>query len=134
MSAWKRYALELFPEHKNWIEDENLTPTIYDIFFDLLPIAEEAHVNQNKEALGKIYEFSEWCWRQKQTAPDIYNAVAVAFYEHLVDNETLLKDIPYWIKPEIFNDIKILFEERLSSEAYQDLVKRYNGENQTNFV
>jgi hypothetical protein len=133
MSAWRRLALELFPKQRNWIQDRNLTFSIYQLFFDLLPIAQEAHNNQDTETLEKIYYYAEWCWKQKNRAADVYNAVAVAFYEHLIDHRSSRKDIPQWIKPEIFNDIRVLFEQRLTADEYQKLLAHYNIVNGTDF-
>lgn len=134
MSAWRRLALELLPEHKLWIEDKHETFSIYQLFFGLLPIAKKAHAEKDIDQLERIYKYAEWCWKQKKkAAPDIHNAVGVAFYEHLVDEEIGRNEISHWIKPEIFFDIKILFKQRLSADVYQDLVKRYNLDNQTDF-
>jgi hypothetical protein len=134
MSAWRRIALELFPEHRNWIGDGRETFSIYQFFFEILPITQEAHANQDKNFLARIYQFAEWCWEQKKRAPDIHNAVGVAFYEHLVDHGPSQRDIQNWIKPKIFNDVKVLFKERLLPMEYQDLLKRYNSNHQTHFV
>ncbi len=133
MSKWRQLALELFPEHQEWIKDGRLTNNIYDLFFDLLPLAQEAHRKQDKKLLANIYKFAEWCWMQKKTSPFIHNAVGVAFYEHLVDEDSSLKEIQDWIEPVIFDDVKILFKERMSPEAYQELLKRYNSKHKTKF-
>ena len=133
MSRWRQLVLELFPEHKNWIEDGRETFSIYQLFFNLLPLAQEAHVKQDRNTLAKMYKFAEWCWEQKRTSRFIHNAVGVAFYEHLVDKDSSLKEIQDWIKPEIFDDVKVLFKERLSPEAYQELLKRYNSKHKTTF-
>lgn len=54
MSVWRRKALELFPEQRRWIEDREQTFSIYQLFFDLLPIALDAHKNQDKQTLCKL--------------------------------------------------------------------------------
>ncbi len=133
MSAWRRRALELFPEHRQWIQDKHHTFSIYQLFFDLLPLAREAHRRQDEVTLEKIYAYAAWCWRQLKRAPDIHNAVAVAFYEHLVDDAASLRDIPRWLSPSIFDGIRSLFEVRLSEEQYTKLLAEYNAINGTNF-
>ncbi len=125
--------MELFPEHKQWIQDEGLTFSIYQLFFDLLPIAREAHQRQDKETLERIYQYAEWCWKQQLRAPEIHNAVAVAFYEHLIDDRSSMRDIPCWLKPDIFDDVKSLFEARLPPEKYHELLADYNATNGTTF-
>ncbi|MFN8441739.1 MAG: hypothetical protein U0175_13250, partial [Caldilineaceae bacterium] len=109
------------------------TFSIYQLFFDLLPIAYEAHIKQDWNTLDRIYQYAEWCWIQNR-APDIQNAVAVAFYEHLVDTAASNRDIPNYIKSWIFKDICTLFEQRMSDNEYQDLLNRYNRANGTHFT
>ena len=133
MSRWRRFALELFPEHRDWIEDGDTIFSIYQLFFRLLPIVQELHANQDHESLINAYQFAEWCWAQKKTSPDLHNAVGVAFYEHLVDDASSLREIQDWIKPEIFQDVKGLFRARLPPEDYRELVQRYNRTRGTNF-
>jgi len=99
----------------------------------LLPLTEEAHQENKTDLLNRIYQFAEWCWKQERGAPDIYNAVAVAFYEHLVDEEASRKAIPYWLKPRIFQDVLPLLKHRINNEEYQDLLKHYNVVNHTTF-
>ena len=36
-------------------------------------------------------------------------------------------------RAEIFDDVKVLFKERLSTEAYEELLKRYNSTHKTTF-
>ncbi len=132
MSAWRRLALELFPQHREWIADPHLTFSIYSLFFDLLPMAVEAHHAQDAALLERIYNYAEWCWKQKR-APDIRNAVAVAFYEHLIDDRSSMRDIPRWLAPEVFGEVKGLFEERLAQEEYRALLSRYNASRHTDF-
>jgi hypothetical protein len=66
-------------------------------------------------------------------APNIQNAVAVAFYEHLIDSPETKRDIPSYLKPRIFEDVRLLFERRMSNEEYQDLLTQYNKANGTHF-
>src|SRR5437870_2803281 len=114
MSAWRKRALELFPEQRRIIENKReFTSSIYQLFFDLLPDAEQAHQENNIDLLKRIYKFAEWCWKQKRRAPDIYNAVIVAFYEHLVDESSMRTAVAQWLKPEIFDDLQEVFRQRL---------------------
>ncbi len=133
MSTWRRLAIDLFPEHKRMIESDLLTFSIYQLFFGLLPIAHEAHEAQDWDTLDRIYRYAEWCWKQHR-APDVQNAVAVAFYEHMVDTTASNRDIPKYIKPRIFEEIRVLFKQRMSDIDYQDLLNRYNKTNGTHFI
>ncbi len=131
MSSWRRMALKLLPEQK--FQNSQDYFSVYMIFFDLLPLVVQAHQLQDEDLLQRIYKYAEWCWAQKDKSSDTYNAVCVAFYEHLVDEEITCKAIPVWIRPEIFEDIRDIFEPRMTSDEYQSLILRYNLANQTQF-
>jgi len=107
--------------------------SVYQLFFDMLPMAQAAHQAQNRDLLERIYQYAEWCWKQKNRADDVYNAVCVAFYEHLVDEAESCAAIPQWIKPEIFADIHDVFEPRMTQDNYHELLARYNAVHRTRF-
>lgn len=121
MSTWKRKAIEIFPDLR--YEFESPETSIYSVFFELLPRVREAHQRQDNIELQKIYDYAEWCFRQQ--AQELWNAAAVAFYEHLVDEKTTRDQIPIWIKPDIFHELTSLFKSRLSEDAYRKLCSEY---------
>jgi hypothetical protein len=128
MGTWRRKAIEKFSLKFSPLHHES----IYDVFQTLLKMVVEAHSKCDEKLLKDIYEYAEWCFDQK--AKDLWNAAGVSFYEHLVDNEITLKAIAYWIKPEIFVNIKGLLGWRLKEkEGYHKLVDEYNQINKTNF-
>jgi len=133
MSAWRRLAIELFPERKRQIQDASSTFSIYALFFDLYPMTRNAHRNGDVDFLKRSYQFAEWVWQQKHRSGHVYNAVVVSFYEHLVNDEVTCAAIPDWVKPDIFEDIQDVFEHRLSADKFQALLTRYNAVNQTTF-
>jgi hypothetical protein len=69
---WRRKALALFPELRPEVQRPGFT--IYMLFFDLLPMAPEAHEAGDEERLRRIYGFAEWCFEQK--AKDMWNTAA----------------------------------------------------------
>jgi hypothetical protein len=134
MSAWRRITLEMFPERRRYIQDNNWIFSIYSMFFDLLPLAREAHQRSDIDLLLRVYQYAEWCWWQKQRSRDVYNAVAVAFYEHLVDEPETRQAIPEWLKPEIFEDMLAVFRPRLAVEEYNQLLVNFDEAHQTRFA
>jgi hypothetical protein len=46
----------------------------------------------------------------------------VAFYEHLVDDPLMLEAVPQWITPDIFGNVRALFEARMLVEDYRELL------------
>jgi hypothetical protein len=131
MSTWRQLAIELFPERRRWFQDREAT--CYWAFFDLLPLAVVAHTEGDSDTLNRIYRFAEWCFKQRHRAPDVWNAAATAFYEHLVDKDVTLEAIPCWVKPEIFEDMSFEFERRLERKrqgSFQELVAQYRAVHQ----
>jgi hypothetical protein len=121
MSAWRRKALELFPDLRSDIEAPDAT--IYSVFFELLPRCREAHDQANTAELQKIYGFAEWCASQK--TKDLWNAAGVAFYEHLADSNRTLEAMPRWVRRPIFEDIAGLLEARVGPARMAELRKQY---------
>jgi hypothetical protein len=121
MSTWRKKAIECLPENKKELEDPG--STIYTAFRELLFALKEAHINNNKERLKKIYAFAEWCFRQKEK--DLWNAAGVSFYEHLGDDIITIQQIPHWVSKEIYGEIRGLLELRISNDKLKELDKIY---------
>jgi hypothetical protein len=121
MSAWRRKAIELFPDLRREIESRELT--IYQVFFELLPRCREAHDRGDISELERIYGFADWCASQKDK--DLWNAAGVAFYEHLADSNQTLAALPRWVRRAIFEDIASLLEARVGPERIADLRRQY---------
>lgn len=127
MSSWRRKAIEAFPDLRKEFEDPDTT--IYGVFFELLPRAREAHTRQDIAELKRIYGFAEWCFHQQ--AEDLWNAAAVAFYEHLVDDPRTRRQMPHWIQADDFEALKPLFESRLRPEQFRRLCEEYTRRHET---
>jgi len=121
MSAWRQKAIECAPELKKDFESPDLTP--YAVFIELLPIAQQAHINKDDNRLQKIYDYAEWCFKQKDK--NLWNAVAVTFYEHLADTETTFLQFTKWIKKEIYFDIRDLLNQRVDENKMKQLDSYY---------
>ncbi len=130
MSVWRQKAIVAFPEFRKEFEDPD--SSIYDVFMELLDLAVEAHRNNDREMLVKVYQYASWCARQKEKK--LWNAAGVGFYENLIDDEMTLAGIPEWVPGDIFNDTKGLMAWRLKdADAYAKLIRAYNKHNQTKF-
>ncbi|MEA2512411.1 MAG: hypothetical protein QOJ59_1898 [Thermomicrobiales bacterium] len=57
MSAWHRRALDSFPSLRRELRDREYS--IYHLFFDLLPMARDAHETFDLATLTRIYAFAE---------------------------------------------------------------------------
>ena len=121
MSKWKQKGIELFPDLRE--EIENPENSIYNLFFELLPRVRKAHLNKNQSELEKIYGYAKWCF--EKTAKDLWNAPAVGFYEHLVDEEITKKEITSWVTPKMFQQLSGLFKNRMNEKDYMELCNYY---------
>lgn len=121
MSAWRKKAIECLPGHR--LEFEQPETSIYGVFFEMLPALRTAHADRDHETLRKIYRFAEWCFRQKDKT--IWNAAAVAFYEHLGDDELTFSAIPTYVKADIYKEIRPLLDARLDDEKISWLDASY---------
>jgi hypothetical protein len=119
MSAWRRRAIEAWPDAAAFIKDPETT--IYLLFFELLARVQKAHDEGDEAQLQRIYGFALWCLGT--SSRDLQNAAAVAFFEHLVDQEPTRRAMPRWVPPSAFADLKSLFEARMSPEAYAELCR-----------
>lgn len=64
-------------------------------FMDLSELTIQAHKKNNKNLLKRIYSFTESCINSKDT--DIYNAVGVSFFEIIIKNPIVRKEIGNYI-------------------------------------
>jgi hypothetical protein len=123
MAAWRRKALKRFPELRRDLNAPDYS--IYQLFFDLLPMVREGHRDHNCEVLRRIYGFADWCIQQKTKEP--LNAAVVAFYEHLFDEPCLWDDITQWLTPLAIEGCLPCWEARLRPRQFGRLQKLLKG-------
>ena len=119
MSIWRRKALVLFPELKDELNTGDYS--IYQLYFDILPMEQEAHDHDDREKLRRIYGFAEWCLSQPDQ--ELWNPAAVAFYEHLFDESRLWSKVIPWLSRDVIKMVQELWQERLGKDGYQKLLK-----------
>lgn len=113
------------PESKKDIEHPDMS--IYEVFSYMLTALVEAHKNNNIEQLRLIYDYAEWCHRQKEK--DLWNAAGVAFYEHLGDRIETRESIAQWVKYDIYKEIRGLLKSRMSERSLQEIDRSYRAAN-----
>jgi hypothetical protein len=121
MSVWRKKAIECLPESRKDFEDPSAS--IYLVFSELRSAAINFHKANNNERLQKIYDFAEWCFRQKDK--DLWNAAGVSFYEHLGDYSETRHEMRRWVKPDIYSQIRGLLELHLSNEEMKQIDTSY---------
>jgi len=117
MAAWRRRAIDLFPEFRQdlLIKDYSL----YQLFSDLLPRVEQAHADGDEEILRRVYGFAAWC--ASQEPKDLWNATGVAFYEHVFDRWNQRHMVVPWLSPQVIADSWNLWEMRLNPSQLAEL-------------
>ena len=120
MSAWRRKAIEAFPELRDDLDDERAIFSVYALWWDLLPLTEQAHREGNDDLLRRIYGFTAWC---RQQGGDLHNAVAVGFYEHLFDERWMRPLVVPWLAEDVIREIRPLWEMVLSPEDMREVDK-----------
>ncbi len=116
MAAWRRKAIEAFPEQRSWIERCAYNQT-YFFYGTLLPMVRAARSAPAPDRLQNVFTYAAWCLRQHSSMID------VSFYEHLFDyREDWNIVIPY-LSSEIICECWGLWERRplLTQEDLQEL-------------
>ena len=121
MSTWRQKAIECAPELKKEFEQPDLN--LYTVFMELLPLLRQAHNDKDYERLKKIYDFAEWCFKQKDEK--LWNPAGVSFYEHLADTDETYLQFTNWIKKEIYFDIRDLLNQRVDDDKMKRLDDYY---------
>ncbi|WP_207512419.1 DUF7674 family protein [Longitalea luteola] len=121
MSTWRKKAIECAPELRTAFQAANLTP--YTVFMELLPVARQAHIDNDSERLERIYSFAAWCLKQKDK--ELWNAAGVGFYEHLVDTEETFQQLTNWVTKEIYVEVRELLYQRADDEQIKRLDEYY---------
>jgi hypothetical protein len=119
MATWRRRALELFPDLQAELNRPDYT--IYGLFRDLSSAVGEAHRAYDDDRLAKIYDFAEWCARQR--SEPLWNAVGVSFYEHVFDEPRLSEAVAPWLPADIRALHLGLWQARLGTQAFMQVAK-----------
>ncbi len=89
----------------------------------LLDMARHLHrTGEDDEYLRRIYGYASWCAANPEK--NVWNSVAVSFYEHLWDDPSLDDAIKPWINARIYNDYWGLWELMLSPERLAAIAKK----------
>jgi hypothetical protein len=125
MSTWRKKAIECAPELKKDFEEADLTP--YTVFMELLPILRQAHVDRDYKKTKKIYEYADWCSKQKDK--NLWNAAGVSFYEHLADTNETFEAFTQWINKDKYLEIRGLLVRMVEEEKIKilDQFYKYRG-------
>jgi hypothetical protein len=119
MAAWRKRAIESFPELRRALNDRREIWSIYAFWMELRPMVKEAHRQNRTDFLKRAYRFADWCRQQK--SKDLWNSVGVSFYEHLFDEKSIRPLVIPWLNPEVVRDHWGLWELRLQPKDLKEI-------------
>jgi hypothetical protein len=119
MEHWRQHALEMLPELRGELENTSAVFSPHALWFELLPRVQQAHRDLNDPLLTRIYGLAEWC--RTRPEQEIWNAVGVAFYEHLFDEPWMRPHVPRWLSDGAVADAWGLWERRLDAAAMNEV-------------
>ena len=117
MSAWRRKALETFPDRRDVI----LRATgPYVLFAELLGELRAAYREEppNRDLIDRVYQYAEWCFAPKQNRT-LRNAAAVSFYEHVPDFGPARADLARRFTPAMWLELQPLLLRMLPATSYE---------------
>jgi hypothetical protein len=118
MSAWRRTAIESFPELASALNDSSEIFSPYALWFELLPMVRAAHRSDDHDLLGRIYSYADWSLGQ---GAELRNAVAVSFYEHLFDEKWMRPVAAERLSPRAVDAVRPLWVARLSTDDLDEV-------------
>jgi hypothetical protein len=116
MSAWRRQAMKALPERAHSIEHAR---SIYDLWFELLSDLQAAYrvPQPPSDFINRVWAFAAWCFEPQQN-PELRNAVAVSFYEHLAHLGPARRELASRLTREQFEELLPAFKTVLTAEEY----------------
>jgi hypothetical protein len=124
VSTWRRRALEIFPDLSRELTSADVNST-YSLWQEvLLPRVREAHTEDDRKLLARIYGYAAWSMRQP--GKDVWNAAAVSFYEHLFDrpqSEDWIERVVEWISDDVVQDVWSLWVDGPHRLSGSDLIR-----------
>jgi hypothetical protein len=122
VSAWRRRAIEIFPERKDAIERAlNLTLLLNALGGDLDAVY-RGHRNE-PDLEDRLFAFARWCLGH----PGAREIVDVSFYEHLPATPEGRAAVVRHVEPEQFRLLIPLWTQVLEPEAVSALEAAYAG-------
>lgn len=111
MAAWRRHAIELFPDYADFLHDknENLAQFFMEIDIDA------AIEHDDQEFLAKVFGYAEWCLRK--CYKDLGDLVIAFFYKPIFTSHKEYRHKTLkWISPWVLERISWYLEAKLDAE------------------
>lgn len=107
-----------FPELAQSLNDSAEVESPYELWFELLPMVRAAHRSDDEDLLARIYSYGEWSIDQ---GGELQNAVAVSFYEHLLDEKWMRPLAAPRLSRRVVDEVRPLWVNRLPAEEMEEV-------------
>ena len=116
MAAWRRKALEMFPDRLPMIREPG---GVYTLLANLRDALEHTYCLDAPDwgFIERVYQFAEWCFGPRQNQY-LRNAVAVSFYEHLPAFGPARPDLARRFTPAMWTELRPLLKQMLPVQDY----------------
>ena len=124
MSAWRRKALDLLPEHRELVETAESPMSLW---IELRFLFEQAVDRGEWGRVSRFLQLAAWCVSEESGSlpNDTSTAAAVAFYEHLPEKRTHWQYFPRWFSRREFEDLLSVFAYHLDQDELKELKQTY---------
>lgn len=120
MDSWQAEALELFPEFRGIVEEQDSPMALWiEPYYQLVVCYGQEPIDE--ERIARIYDYAAWCFDQPPTGKaetDPAGAAAVTFVEDIPRNARISDDLFRCMSAESFKGFEPLFRYRLRDQEF----------------
>jgi hypothetical protein len=120
MAAWRRKALAEFADRRAIVLEAESPYLLFTALGGELRAAYRGEPRDHS-FIERVYDFAEWCFAPTQH-PNLRNAAAVAFYEHIADFDPARPDLARRFTPRMWHELQPLLSRMLSELSYAAFV------------
>lgn len=124
MSAWRRKAIELLPEHRHLAETAD-TPMF--LWTELGLVFSKASQHQDIPTLSKLFDYAQWCWKESRS-DDSINGALIGFYENIPSRKEDWWTVPRFIGTADFIGLEHVFRYFLTNDQFEQFCDFYGIE------
>lgn len=123
MSAWRRIALDTFPELRIKIEHADSPMALW---IELGSSFQDAFLAGDDDSVRRFFRFAEWCLdTADQQATDSSTAAWCAFYEHVPRIAGLVEQLHRYLPRSRFVQVEEAFRPHTAAEKFARLRDSY---------
>lgn len=95
MSLWRREAIRRFPEMHREIAESDGAMFLWSSLSQRLETAYHEAEPDDEKSIAAIYDYAHWCLTHRSI--EVRTAVVICFYEDLLDNPEISRNLPRYL-------------------------------------